>query len=142
MKQLIFRLAWARFRSDPSTKFDVHLKDCWRIARIDAGKKKRKLVYSATPNDQVKKIVVKKANSGPSDLIRHLPDSGRSAKHSSVYRQANKNGSLQVLGGTKSEMKSMNRITNRRKVETGNPKGFFSSQRFVGELNQRSFPIK
>ena len=140
MKQLVFRLAWARFRTNPQIRFDEHLKDCWRIARNGIKAKKRKLVFSATPDDSPKQAR-KRVISSPPDLRHHLPDKGRSAKHSSVYRQEKKNGSYQVLGGTKSEIKVANRIANRRKV-SGAPVGMNSPQRFVGDLSRTNFPIK
>ena len=140
MKSLVFKLAWARFRTNPQNRFDEHLKDCWRIARNGIKAKKRKLVFSATPDDSPKQAR-KRVISTPSDLSRHLPDRGRSAKHSSVYRQADKNGSFQVLGGVKSEMKVANRIANSRKV-SGAPIGFTSPQRFVGDLSRTNFRIK
>ena len=140
MKSLVFKLAWARFRTNPQIRFDEHLKDCWRIARNGIKAKKRKLVFSATPDDSPKQAR-KRVISTPSDLSRHLPDRGRSAKHSSVYRQADKNGSFQVLGGVKSEMKVANRIANSRKV-SGAPIGFTSPQRFVGDLSRTNFRIK
>ncbi len=139
MKQLVFRLAWARFRTNPQIRFDEHLKDCWRIARNGIKAKKRKLVFSATPDDSPKQAR-KRVISSPPDLSRHLPDRGRSAKHSSVYRQAEKNGSYQVLGGVKSEMKVANRLANSRKV-SGAPIGFNSPQRFVGDLSRTNFKI-
>ena len=140
MKSLVFKLAWARFRSNPKIRFDEHLKDCWRIARNGVKAKKRKLVFSANPEDSPKQAQ-KRVISSPPDLRHHLPDKGRSAKHSSVYRQEKKNGSYQVLGGTKSEMKVANRIANRRKV-SGAPVGMYSPQRFVGDLSRTNFPIK
>ena len=140
MKQLVFRLAWARFRTNPEIHFDKHLRDCWKLSKQTKIAKKRKLVFSATPEDSPKQAR-KRVISSPPDLRHHLPDKGRSAKHSSVYRQEKKNGSYQVLGGTKSEMKVANRIANRRKV-SGAPVGMYSPQRFVGDLSRTNFPIK
>lgn len=140
MKSLVFKLAWARFRSNPSVPFDKHLRDCWKLSKQTKIAKKRKLVFSATPEDSPKQAR-KRVISSPPDLRHHLPDKGRSAKHSSVYRQEKKNGSYQVLGGTKSEIKVANRIANRRKV-SGSPVGMYSPQRFVGDLSRTNFPIK
>ena len=112
MKQLVFRLAWARFRTNPEIHFDKHLRDCWTLSKQTKKAKKH-----------------------------HLPDKGRSAKHSSVYRQEKKNGSYQVLGGTKSEIKVANRIANRRKV-SGAPVGMYSPQRLVGDLSRTNFKIQ
>ena len=140
MKSLVFKLAWARFRSNPSVPFDKHLRDCWKLSKQTKIAKKRKLVFSATPEDSPKQAR-KRVISSPPDLRHHLPDKGRSAKHSSVYRQEKKNGSYQVLGGTKSEIKVANRIANRRKV-SGAPVGMNSPQRFVGDLSRTNFPIK
>ena len=139
MKSLVFKLAWARFRTNPSVPFDKHLRDCWTLSKQTKIAKKRKLVFSASPDDSPKQAR-KRVISSPSDLSRHLPDRGRSAKHSSVYRQADKNGSYQVLGGVKSEMKVANRLANSRKV-SGAPIGFNSPQRFVGDLSRTNFKI-
>ena len=142
MKQLVFRLAWARFRTNPKIRFDEHLKDCWQIARNGVKANKRKLVFSASPHaPETAKPADRQVVLSPPDLRHHLPDKGRSAKHSSVYRQEKKNGSYQVLGGTKSEIKVANRIANRRKV-SGAPVGMYSPQRFVGDLSRTNFPIK
>ena len=142
MKQLVFRLAWARFRTNPQIRFDEHLKDCWRIARNGIKAKRRKLVFSASPDAPEKvKPADRRVVLSPPDLRHHLPDRGKSAKFSSVYRQADKNGSYQVLGGVKSEMKVANRIANSRKV-SGAPIGFTSPQRFVGDLSRTNFRIK
>lgn len=138
MKSLVFKLAWARFRTNPSVPFDSHLRDCWQLSKGKTAKK-RKLVFSASPDDSPKQAR-KRVISTPSDLSRHLPDRGRSAKHSSVYRQADKNGSYQVLGGVKSEMKVANRLANSRKV-SGAPVGMYSPQRFVGDLSRTNFKI-
>lgn len=142
MKQLVFRLAWARFRTNPEIHFDKHLRDCWKLSKQTKKAKKRKLVFSASPHaPETVKPADRQVVLSPSDLHRHLPDKGRSAKHSSVYRQEKKNGSYQVLGGTKSEIKVANRIANRRKV-SGAPVGMYSPQRFVGDLSRTNFPIK
>ena len=142
MKSLVFKLAWARFRSNPSVPFDKHLRDCWKLSKQTKKAKKRKLVFSASPHaPETAKPADRQVVLSPPDLRHHLPDKGRSAKHSSVYRQEKKNGSYQVLGGTKSEMKVANRIANRRKV-SGAPVGMYSPQRFVGDLSRTNFPIK
>ena len=142
MKQLVFRLAWARFRTNPEIHFDKHLRDCWKLSKQTKIAKKRKLVFSASPHaPETAKPADRQVVLSPPDLHRHLPDKGRSAKHSSVYRQEKKNGSYQVLGGTKSEIKVANRIANRRKV-SGSPVGMYSPQRFVGDLSRTNFPIK
>ena len=141
MKQLVFRLAWARFRTNPTIHFDKHLRDCWALSKRTKIAKKRKLVFSASPHaPETAKPADRRVVLSPSDLSRHLPDRGRSAKHSSVYRQADKNGSYQVLGGVKSEMKVANRLANSRKV-SGAPIGFNSPQRFVGDLSRTNFKI-
>lgn len=140
-KQLVFRLAWTRFRSNPSVHFDAHLRDCWQLAK-NPKTKKRKIVFTASPHaSETAKPAERQAVLSPSDLSRHLPDKGRTAKHSSIYRQADKNGSYQVLGGSKSEMKVANRITTRRNV-TGAPIGFNSSSRYVGDFSRTNFRIK
>ena len=142
MKQLVFRLAWARFRTNPEIHFDKHLQDCWKLSKQTKIAKKRKLVFSASPHaPETVKPADRQVVLSPPDLRHHLPDKGRSAKHSSVYRQEKKNGSYQVLGGTKSEIKVANRIANRRKV-SGAPVGMYSPQRFVGDLSRTNFPIK
>jgi len=142
MKQLVFRLAWARFRTNPTIHFDKHLRDCWALSKQTKIAKKRKLVFSASPHaPESAKPADRRVDLSPPDLRHHLPDKGRSAKHSSVYRQEKKNGSYQVLGGTKSEIKVANRIANRRKV-SGAPVGMYSPQRFVGDLSRTNFPIK
>ena len=141
MKQLVFRLAWARFRTNPTIHFDKHLRDCWALSKRTKIAKKRKLVFSASPHaPETAKPADRRVVLSPSDLSRHLPDRGRSAKHSSVYRQADKNGSYQVLGGVKSEMKVANRLANSRKV-SGAPIGFNTPQRLVGDLSRTNFKI-
>ena len=142
MKQLVFRLAWARFRTNPEIHFDKHLRDCWKLSKQTKKAKKRKLVFSASPHaPETAKPADRQVVLSPPDLRHHLPDKGRSAKHSSVYRQEKKNGSYQVLGRTKSEIKVANRIATRRKV-SGAPVGMYSPQRFVGDLSRTNFPIK
>jgi len=141
MKQLVFQLAWARFRSNPSIHFDVHLRNCWQLSKSPKTKK-RKLVFSASPHaSETTEPTNRQVVLSPPDLARYLPDKGRSAKHSSIYRQADKNESYQVLGGAKSEMKVANRITARRKV-SGAPIGFSSSSRYVGDFSRTNFRIK
>jgi hypothetical protein len=142
MKQLVFRLAWARFRTNPEIHFDKHLRDCWTLSKQTKKAKKRKLVFSASPHaPETAKPADRQVVLSPPDLRHHLPDKGRSAKHSSVYRQEKKNGSYQVLGGTKSEIKVANRIANRRKV-SGAPVGMYSPQRLVGDLSRTNFKIQ
>lgn len=143
-KSLIMKLAWAYFRQGFGTHSEC-LKLSWakyKGIRSDIKPRKRKLVFTS---DTVPKnnIIIDRSN-GPSDLRDHLPDRG-SPKNSSVYRKVRHDYESDTLVSdrrfdlnTKSQAKTTYKLANRNKW-SGPPKGFFSSQRLVGDYRNDGF---
>ena len=146
MKRLVMTLAWQLFRAGFGSHSDC-LRESWKRSRKVPAPQNHlpEWTYKRKPVQ----VVTGSHHTGPDDLRQHLPDRGKSAKSSSVYRKVRidyESGSIiqdtrSDLSQGKSAIKSANRISNRSKF-SGPPKGFYTSQRLVGDYQRNGFRIQ